>query len=77
MDLHQWLSAFEPRSLVELDYGELCDFLTWDELDDDHSAADLREALEALEELEYGRSADVYQSVLSHWAEVRSREILN
>ncbi|HTG47674.1 MAG TPA: hypothetical protein VK646_08460 [Actinomycetota bacterium] len=77
LDLHQWLSSFEPRSLVELDYGGLCDFLTWDELDDDHSAADLREALEALEKLEYGRSADVYQSVLSHWAEVRSREILN
>src|SRR4249919_901528 len=77
LDLHQWMAAFEPRSLVELDYGELCDFLTWDELDDDHSAADLREALEALEKLEYGRSADVYQSVLSHWAEVRSREILN
>ena len=77
LDLHQWMAAFEPRSLVELDYGELCDFLTWDELDDDHSAADLREALDALEKLEYGRSADVYQSVLSHWAEVRSREIMN
>jgi hypothetical protein len=77
LDLHQWMAAFDGRSLIELDYGELCDFMTWDELDDDHSAADLREALDALEKQEYGRSADVYQGVLGRWAEVRSREIMN
>jgi len=77
LDLHQWMTAFDGRSLIELDYGELCDFMTWDELDDDHSAADLREALDALEKQEFGRSADVYQGVLSRWAEVRSREIMN
>jgi hypothetical protein len=77
LDLHQWMAVFDPRSLIELDYGELCDFMTWDELDDDHSAADLREAFDALEKQEYGRSADVYQGVLSRWAEVRSREIMN
>jgi hypothetical protein len=77
LDLHQWMAGFDGRSLLELDYGELCDFMTWDELDDDHSAADLREALDALERQEFGRSADVYQGVLSRWAEVRSREIMN
>jgi hypothetical protein len=77
LDLHQWMTVFDGRSLIELDYGELCDFMTWDELDDDHSAADLREALDALEKQEFGRSADVYQGVLSRWAEVRSREIMN
>jgi hypothetical protein len=51
--------------------------MTWDELDDDHSAADLHEALDALEKQEYGRSADVYQGVLGRWAEIRSREIMN
>jgi hypothetical protein len=77
IDLHQWMAGFDGRSLIELDYGELCDFMTWDELDDDHSAADLHEALDALEKQEFGRSADVYQGVLSRWAEVRSREIMN
>jgi hypothetical protein len=71
------LAVFDARSVIELDYGELCDFMTWDELDDDHSAADLREALDALERHEYGQSADVYQGVLARWAEVRSREIMN
>ena len=35
------------------------------------------DALEALESGEYPRAADVYQGVLTRWAEVRSREILN
>ena len=30
------------RRSLELDYGGLCDFMTWDELDDDHSARDDR-----------------------------------
>lgn len=77
MDLHEWIALFDPRSLVELDYGSLCDFLTWDELDDDRSVRDIGLALEALERLEYPRSADLYQGVLAHWAEIRGHELLN
>jgi hypothetical protein len=77
VDLHQWMSAFDPGSLVELDYADLCAFMTWGELDEDRSARDIGEALEALEQGEFPRAADVYQGVLTRWAEVRSREILN
>ncbi|MGH2540576.1 MAG: hypothetical protein ACRDGK_08655 [Actinomycetota bacterium] len=77
LDLHQWMTNFDPASVLELDYAELCDFQRWDELDDDHSAKDIHDALEALEAGEYPRAADVYQGVLTRWAEVRSREILN
>jgi hypothetical protein len=77
VDLHQWLAAFDPSSILELDYADLCDFLTWDELDDDHSAREVHDALEALEREEFPKAADVYQGVLTRWAEVRSREILN
>lgn len=77
LDLHQWLATFDPASLLELDYGTLCDFMTWDELDDDRSSRDLHEALDALEREEYPRSADIYQGVLTRWAEIRSREIMN
>jgi hypothetical protein len=69
--------VFDPRSLVELDYGGLCDFLTWDELDDDHSARDIREALKALSSEEFPRSAELYQGVITRWAEVRGHESLN
>ena len=77
LDLHQWMASFDHLSLLELDYGGLCDLLTWDELDDDRSVRELHEALEALEAGEYVRSADIYQGVLGRWAEVRGREALN
>jgi hypothetical protein len=77
VDLHQWMASFDPRSLVELDYGGLCDFLTWDELDDDHSAAEVQAALDALATHEVARAADAYQDVLARWADVRSRELYN
>lgn len=77
LDLHQWLAGFDPGSLLELDYATLCDFMTWDELDDDRSSRDLHEALDALEREEFPRSADIYQGVLTRWAEIRSREIMN
>jgi hypothetical protein len=77
MDLHEWIVLFDVRSLVELDYGGLCDFLTWDELDDDRSVRDLGLALEALTRHEFPRSAEIYQGVLAHWAEIRGHELLN
>jgi hypothetical protein len=77
VDLHGWLATFDAHALLELDYAGLCDFLTWDELDDDHSARDIWEALDALAKAELARPAEIYQGVLSRWAEIRSREILN
>jgi hypothetical protein len=77
LELHEWLRAFDPRSLVELDYGGLCDLLTWDELDDDHSARDVQDALRALSSEEFPRSAELYQGVITRWTEVRGHESLN
>ena len=61
--MHQWLALFDPGSILELDYGALCGMLSWDEMDDDHSARDIHDALRALDK-EFPRSADLYQSVL-------------
>jgi hypothetical protein len=77
VELHQWLALFDANSILELDYGALCRQLTWDEMDDDHSAADIHEALRALGDKEYPRSADLYQSVLARSAELRAHEGLN
>jgi hypothetical protein len=77
LDLHEWIALFDTRSLLELDYASLCDFLTWDELDDDRSVREMGRALDALERREFPRSAEIYQGVLSHWAEIRGHELLN
>lgn len=77
VDLHQWMVAFDPGSILELDYGDLSDLMTFDELDEDHSARDIHLALDALSRHEYLRSADLYQGVLGHWASIRSHELMN
>ncbi|MEX0985748.1 MAG: hypothetical protein WD096_11980 [Actinomycetota bacterium] len=77
VDLHQWMAAFDPGSIVEIDYGGLCDSMTWDEMDDDHSAAEIQAALDALGKHEFLQAADVYQGVLARWAEARGRELYN
>jgi hypothetical protein len=77
VDLHQWMAVFDPRSILELDYGDLSDLMTFEELDEDHSARDLHQALDALNHHEYLRSADIYQGVLGHWASIRSCELMN
>lgn len=77
VEMHQWLSLFDPWSLLELDYGGLCSMLSWDEMDDDHSARDIHDALAALSDKEFPRSADLYQAVLARSAELRAHETLN
>jgi hypothetical protein len=77
VELHQWLTVFDSGSLLELDYGSLCDLMTWDEMDDDHSAYEVTEALKALAAEEYTRSAELYQSALTRANELRARESSN
>src|SRR5438067_366507 len=46
--LGRWLAAFDPRSIVEPGYASVSDLFTWDELDNDRSAREVQEAVEAL-----------------------------
>lgn len=77
VELHRWLSRFDPRSLLELDYDGLCDLMTWDEMDDDHGAREIHDALAALSSGELTRSAELYQAAVSRSAELRGRESLS
>jgi hypothetical protein len=77
VELYEWMSRFDSTSLLELDYGGLTDLMSWDELDDDHSARDIQEALAGLARGEFPRSAEIYQGVIGRWAEVRGHESLN
>jgi hypothetical protein len=77
VELHQWLATFDPGSLLELDYGRICASMSWDEVDDDHSARDIHDALRALAQQDYVRSADLYQAALSRSTQLRSHESTN
>jgi hypothetical protein len=76
-DLDEWLSRFDRRSAVELDYGGLADLFGWNELEDDRSAAEIQSSVEALEAGDAVRAAEHYQAVAERWAEARIRESLN
>jgi hypothetical protein len=76
-DLAAWLAVFDPRSALELDYADLSGLFGWNELDDDHSAREIRDALDSLGEGDIPRAVDLYQQVAARWAEARTRGSLN
>jgi len=79
-DLAEWLAAFHPKSFLELDYGDVSDLFSWDELDNDHSAREIQESVDAIADPASGgiaRAGELYQSVVGRWAEAMNRESLN
>jgi hypothetical protein len=76
-ELREWLHGFDADSLVQLDYGGLAKAVPFADLVDDRSAADVWEALEALEEGDLDRSSELYRRLSERWSTVRGRESSN
>lgn len=79
-DLAEWLSAFHPKSFVELDYDTVSSLFTWDELDNDHGGREIQESIEAIADPALGglaKAGERYQGVVNRWAEAMNRESLN
>jgi hypothetical protein len=76
-ELRDWLYGFDADSLVQLDYGGLARVLPYRELAEDQSAAEVWEALEALEEGDLERSSAHYGALTERWAALRGRESSN
>ncbi|HEY2958989.1 MAG TPA: hypothetical protein VGM21_12400 [Actinomycetota bacterium] len=76
-ELRDWLYGFDSDSLVQLDYGGLTSVLPYHELDEDRSAAEVWEALEALEEGDFERSSSHYGALTERWSALRGRESSN
>ena len=77
-ELAQWLGTFDPTSAVELDYAEVSNLFSWDELDNDHSGREIQESVDALAGTDgMARAAELYQGVANRWADAMSRESLN
>lgn len=74
VDVGRWLEEFHPRSLVELDYGGLVHALSADDLDEDHSAADVAEGIEALRDGDGEAAGEAYARLMERWRAVRDRQ---
>jgi hypothetical protein len=71
-ELAEWIETFDPRSLLELDYGGLAPLLGRSRLQIDHSARLAWEAVEALEEGDMLRAAVAHGALRSTWSQSRS-----
>ena len=76
-ELREWLHAFDADSLVQLDYGGLTKAVAFEDLSEDRSAAEVWEALEALEEGDLDRSSELYRVLSERWSALRGRESSN
>ncbi|MFJ6574291.1 hypothetical protein ACIQNU_43605 [Streptomyces sp. NPDC091292] len=74
VDVGSWLEEFHPRSLVELDYGGLVHALPAAQLDDDHSAADVAEGIQALRTGDGAGAGEAYARLVERWRAVRDRQ---
>ncbi|MFF0086850.1 hypothetical protein ACFYR1_45360 [Streptomyces canus] len=77
IDVGRWLEEFHPRSLVELDYGGLVHVLPPGELEDDHSAADVAEGIEALRHGDGAAAGEAYGRLVERWRGIRDRRSAN
>lgn len=74
VDVGSWLEDFHPRSLVELDYGGLVHALGAEQLEEDHSAADMAAALAGLREDDPDAAGEAYARLVDRWRAVRERQ---
>ena len=76
-DLGRWLEEFHPRSLVELDYGDLVHLLDDAELSQDESARDMALALSRLGEGNGYEAAQAYGRMTARMKALQAIESAN
>jgi hypothetical protein len=76
-ELKEWLSTFDASSLLELDYASVATLFEPDELADDHSSADVWNAIRALGDGDGMKAGLFYQRANERWMRTRQHESLN
>ncbi len=67
--LLDWLLAFPPNRLVEVDYAGVVELFDPDDLADDHSCEHLWASIEALEVGDFGGARRWYEETAGRWAD--------
>lgn len=76
-ELKEWLATFDSSSLLELDYASVASMFEPDEVADDHSSADVWNAIRALGESDGMKAGLFYQRANERWTRARQRETFN
>jgi hypothetical protein len=69
-----WIDAFDPSSLLELDYGQVAGLLSRDELQADRTCEELWQAIEALESGDLLGAAAYYGVARARWTHRRAKQ---
>ncbi|GHA02067.1 hypothetical protein ACFOOM_09530 [Streptomyces echinoruber] len=77
VDVGRWLEEFHPRSWVELDYGGLVHVVPSEDLEEDHSAADVAEGIDALRRGDEEAAGEAYLRLVERWRSVRELRSAN
>lgn len=73
-DVATWLDAFDPASLLELDYGGIARTMPVDALREDRSCAELWRAIDALDTGDLLGAAAAYGVARARWNDHRARQ---
>jgi len=76
-EMDDWLSCFPGQSAIELDYSDVALASGWNDLDEDHSAKEIQDSIDALEAGALELAGDLYRTVAGRWAEAKIRESMN
>jgi hypothetical protein len=69
-----WIDAFDPSSLLELDYGRVAGLLSKEELRADRTCEELWQALESLEDGDLLGAAAYYGVARARWTHRRAKQ---
>ncbi|GAA5157349.1 MULTISPECIES: hypothetical protein [Amycolatopsis] len=76
-ETERWLTNFDPRSAVELDYGGLVQLIADPILESDTSAEEVHSILDALRTGNVEQLAELFNDLREYWSELAAREHFN
>jgi len=76
-DLERWLRGFPEGSMLELDYASVASQFTAVELAFDESVAQIRESLDALDQLDFELAGEKYAEVAARWVHAQALAYVN
>jgi hypothetical protein len=69
-----WIDAFDPSSLLELDYGRVASLFSKPELENDRTCEELWQAIDALEAGDLLGAAAYYGVARARWTHRRAKQ---
>ena len=71
VNLENWLAGFDPRSIIILNYGEICTHIEPESMKNEDSVSEIHSVLELAGEGKISEAESSYTYLTSKWNEIR------